>query len=898
MEILTLLKVWDLGFKMLRAVLLSMPLAIFADGVVMPDRYEILEDKNSTYIFSSEYKELLPSIKEYQDRVVAQYSSEFGFSFDDRLRVGLASQNNQIANAFSMQIPFNSQIFYGAGAGDIDYFCSTSWLKELILHETAHNFQLNPKESKASWLSHKVVGNTPVTFLGPLPLFPIPNMMINSFVLEGNSVLNESRFGIGGRLYSGYALAEVVSMAKADRIKPERMYNSTLDFPYGESYYLVGGFFQQFLAQKYGVKKVNSYFKIHSKQFFPFFTSSAFRATFGKTFKTLLSEFVDDIKTKHADFQTTKGKTVATSQLFVPINRTDKEIYTLIGDYKSYPKILQFDRDSKEVNFKRGAYRTGELFKIDNRYYTISSVKISPTKIKMGLIDDSGYLKEGSEGKIIQGYLTNNQAVYFDIPKSIDTPHIYIDGKFYDTSSSSVYINGDDLYYFKQNGHTRTLYKNRKPLFEYSGYYGFVADIAENGDIYFISLSLHGSTVYSYSNNQIKRVLQGDDIIEFKLINQNEALVATIGANNYSYKIVKLNPKVASIPKPDYSLEDKSTLVTKLSDPFTPKRDKIDSKEYNPIANLEYSSLEQFIGYSEYDGTIVNLKANFIDPLMQNSMGALFSANKKRVVGGVGYSSSAYALEFGAEGYLVAHNDDYDHSNERDNGYSAYLRLPFIATGYWRAKASLDYTKDFENIYRKPLSLSMDIDNIKQFGVSKYPNSLNSLNLFISQDRGDNSYGGSYSWEYGLAYQSFVSFDATYMRANVVDRNREKGIEINHNFGDIQSEQASISMPTIEHTKYAKELKVGTIGLYKTIDTPLYFFSFPISLQRESIYLKQRLYDIDFENESKKYNESTVGLESDFVFFNNFVAPIKFELLYNPDVKDSTQFRVLFSGEF
>ncbi|NOZ91098.1 MAG: hypothetical protein GXO60_07440 [Epsilonproteobacteria bacterium] len=872
--------------------------AIYAETVVVPDRYEIIDDENSSYIFSDEYRGVLPDIKEYQDRVIAQYSSEFGFNFDDKLRVGLASQNNQIANAFSTQIPFNSQLFYGAGAGEVDYFCSTSWLKGIILHETAHNFQLNPKESLSSRISHKIVGNTPFTFLGPLPIFPIPNIMINSFVLEGNAVLNESRFGIGGRLYSGYALAEIVSMAKADKIKPERMYNQTLDFPYSENHYLVGGFFQQFLARKYGVKRVNSYFKIHSKQFFPFFTSSAFKNTFGKTFKTLLKEFVDDVKTKHANFKATKGKTIATSQLFVPMNRTDREIYTLVGDYKSYPKILQFDKQSKQVSFKRGAYRTGEPFKIDNRYYTLSSVKTSPTKIKMGLIDDSAYLQKGSSGKVIQGYLSNNQTVYFDIPKSLDTPHIYIDGKFYDTSSSSVYINGDDLYYFKQNGHTRTLYKNKKPIFDYSGYYGFITDIGDDGSIYFISLTPHGSTAYSYSNGQIKRVALGDDVIEFKLINPNEALVATIGADEYKYQIIKINPTVASVPTPDYFLEDSSSLVTQSKDFSNNQNSKLKAKEYNPITNLEYSSLEQYMGYSDDEGGFLSLQANFVDPLMQNSLAVLLSADEESVVGGVGYSNNAHALEFGAEGYLVSHNDDYYHADERDNGYSAYLKLPLVATGYWRAFTTLDYTKDFDNIYRKPLSLSLDINNIKQFGVSKYPNSLNSLNLFISQDRGENSYGGSYSWGYGLPYQSFISFDATYMKSNTIDEYREKGIEINHNFGDIQTEKASISMPTIETTHYAKELKVGGIGVYKTIDAPLYFFSFPLSIQRESIYLKQKLYDIDFANENRKYSETTLGLESDFVFFNNFVAPIKFELLYNPDVKDQTQFRILMGMEF
>ncbi|MCK4440427.1 MAG: hypothetical protein KAU90_00380, partial [Sulfurovaceae bacterium] len=530
--------------------------------------------------------------------------------------------------------------------------------------------------------------------------------------------------------------------------------------------------------------------------------------------------------------------------------------------------------------------------------YTTSSVKISPTKIKIGLVDNSAYILDSSEGKAIQGFLSDGKAVYFDIEKSIETPHIYIDGNFYDTSSSSVLVHGDDLYYFKQNGHKRTLYKNKKPIFTYSGYYGFVIDIGSNGDIYFISLSSNGSTAYSYQNGQITRVTQGDDVIDFKLINPQEALVATIGADGYKYQIVKLTSNSAKIPMPDYSIEESNSKITQSNQPFKPQNSTLKSKEYYPLTNLEYSSLDQSMGYGEYEGFILNLQANFSDPLMQNSMGLLLSTNKQRIVGGVGYNNTAHQLEFGGTGYIVSHNSDYDSSDERDSGYSAYMKLPLVSTGYWRASTTLDYTKDFENIYRKPLSLSLDISNSKQFGISKYPNSLNEFDIFVSQDRGENSYGASYSWGYGLPWQTFVNVDGTYMKSNIVDANKEKGIEINHNFGDIQSEKASISMPTIEDTAYAKEVKVGEVGLYKTIDAPLYFFSFPISLQRESLYVKQKVYDIDFTNDNKIYNESTLGLESDFVFLNNFVLPIKFELLYNKDVKDQTMFRVLLDTEF
>lgn len=882
-----------------RIALLFLPLLMYGENIVVAEEnYNIIEDENNSYIFSKEYEPFMPLIREYQKDIIKRYNREFGFNFDDTLRTILASNNNQIANGFSTQFPFNMQVFYNAGISDIDYFCSSSWIKELMIHETAHNFQLNPKDNIVSDTAHKIVGNNPLVPVFFVPVFPVPNIMINSFLLEGNSVLNESRFGIGGRLYSGYALAELVVMAKAGKIKPNLLYNTTLNFPYSENYYLIGGFFQYFLAKKYGIKKVNGFFKNYSKQPFPFWVNSTFKETFGEDFEKLLGEFEQYIKDKYASFKVTNGDVIALSQIFVPMNSNEKEIYTLIGDKKSYPKILNLNKETKKVTFKRGAYKSGKVFKIDNKYYTISSAKVSPTKIKMGLVDRDSYLKKGTEGKVIQGFLSNSKVVYFDVLKSLDVPHIYIDGKFYDTSNSSVYVKGDDLYYFKQNDKTRTLYKNKKPLFSYIGYYGFVTDISENGDIYFISLTKNGSGAYSFVNNKIKKVASGDDIIDLKLINNKEALVITISNNGYKYQIIDLNPKPSSIPKPDIMFREQNNSSYNKSTKNIKKETIKKAKKYYPIDNLEFSYMNPYYGYSDSDGDIFGLSINFTDSLIENSFGLLFYSDKNKIVGGTEYINTQYPLEFGGRLYLVAYSYDYDSSNERDNGYWGFLNYPFLSTGYWKGSAKLEYTKDFDNIYRKPLVFSTDIDNIKQFGISKYPNSKNSLDIFISHDRGDNGYGGNYSFEYGLPYQSFISLDATYMKSNKVDAKKEKGIEINHNFGDIQTEKLAISMPNIEYTRYAKELKVGAVGAYKTFDTPLYFFSFPLSLQRESIYLKQRLYDIDFLNENKKYHETTLGVESDFVFFNNFVAPIKFEFLYNRDVEDKRVFRVFFSGEF
>ena len=870
---------------------------LFSSTIVVPDNYEIIEDNKATYVYGKEYQELIPAIKSYQKKVMHGYEKEFGLALDDRLRVGLASSNNQIANGFSTQIPFNSQLFYGAGASYIDYFCFSSWLKTLIIHETAHNFQLNPKNNIVSKTAHDIAGNTPVLFLGLFPLFPIPNVTESSFILEGNAVLNESRFGNGGRLFSGYALAEVVALAKAEKITPQLMYNSTLEFPYGEKFYLVGGFFQQFLVEHYGIKKVNGYFKEYSTQAFPFFTNSVFKEEFGKSFEVLLAEFVQEVQKKHEKAQTSKGELIATSQLFVPLNRDKDEIYTLIGDRKSAPQLLNFNRHSEKFTLRSSSWREGEVFKKEGQFYTQSSAKTSPVKIEMGLFDEAGYLKEGTGSKAIQGYLQNGKEVYFDVLSSLESPQVYVNNQFYTQSHSSVHIDKNDLYYFVQEGEKRTLFKNRTALYSFEGHYGFVCDVDTLGAIYFIGSSEHGSTVYKLEKGVVKRVHMADNIIDFKLINKQKALVATVTANGYEYRKILLTPTIKSTlfsPKVVATQKQDNRLFTKRM-----PTENLKAKDYNSLTQLEYSSLTPFFAYGDYEGLRVDAIATFVDPLWQNQFSLIGSHNKQRDIVGATYDNSTFRLEFGGAYYKVFKNSNYNNSDKRDDGYELYATYPWMEEGYWDVSSTLAYTKAYDNLYREPLTASLDISNRKQYGFSKYANALNALTLFASDDRDNSMYGGSYEYQHDLPWQSYVGVKGTYMKSDKVNVYEEKGIELADTFSDLQSDKATLDVPSFTFRTYAQEVKMAELSLAKVFDGSLYFYSFPLSLQREALYAKQRRYEIDYSSTlQKSYDETRVGLEFDLLFMHKFTIPLSIEWIHNKDVLDTNQGRILIGGSF
>jgi hypothetical protein len=235
-------------------------------------------------------------------------------------------------------------------------------------------------------------------------------------------------------------------------------------------------------------------------------------------------------------------------------------------------------------------------------------------------------------------------------------------------------------------------------------------------------------------------------------------------------------------------------------------------------------------------------------------------------------------------------------------GYDAYLNLPFIETGYLNAKTGLAYTEAYDNLYRKPLTFSVEVENAKQYGFSKYPNDYHKLELFATKDRESSILGGRYSFLHDVPFvaeQLYIGVEGTHLRSDEVNAFQERGIELTDTFASIQSDKATVNFPSFFGKTYAKEVKVAEVSLRKVMDGSLYAYSLPLSLQREAFYLKQRLYDIDFTNNfNKKYNETTVGFEADLLLFHKLSVPLSLEWLYNPNVLDKKQFRVLIGGSF
>ncbi len=858
-----------------------------------------LQSKNIEIIYTKDNLSFAKETASIEESLHDNYENFFNWKLDETLYVGLISDNNQIANGFSTQIPNNRQINYIGGTEGVDYFSSTSWLDTLLYHETAHNYQLNVKGDIVSQSLHAIFGN----LYSPLI---IPNLLENSFMLEGNAVLNESWHGNGGRLYSGRFKALTLLQAKDNQLKPEYLYNRKLAFPYGEIAYIQGGFYNLYMAKHYGLKRINSYFKRHSQDFmFPLYTDISMLDSVGHTFVDSVGDFERYEKNLAKDLVEVNGEIIAKSQFFSSLGNSKNEIFFITNESgRRAPELVIFNKQTKEITKHRDSYLSGKVLKVDGEYLTQGSMYTSPIRIKQGLFNANGYIKEGTDSKMIQGYLSTGQIVYFDVASSYSQPQLYVGNKFYSQVNSSVFIDKkDNLYYFKQKGKIRTLYKNKTALYSYRGFYGIVSGVDSKDNIYFVANSQLGSTLYRYSNATITRVSSGDNIVEARVINDKEVLLAAVGSQEYYYVINEMTQKQEQPYNTKLFFEDKAYygnkyIKNKRSQKIKKEEEFNLEEEYYSLFNMHYSSAQFSIG-SYMNDFIGNLNINFEDPLEQNSANLFISKDIDAIsVAGAGYSNAQYLLNYRIVGYGVI--DKGSKTDIRDSGIMANAKVPFLKKGYWSGALDMSYYQDYDTISREPLSVTLSLSEHEQYGVSFYANQHYGIQLYGVQEREDKIVGTNLIAKHDLPREFYIGAEGKYSISDADTNINKRGVKLS-SISSYDFDPSVINMASLSSSSYVQSAGYIGINLAKVLNFSAYFFTFPISLRRETLYTRYRYYDLaDFKDVHERVNEVKSGMTFATVFINNVTIPINVEYIYNDAsfVKDRTKFQFNFSSSF
>ena len=862
----------------------------FALSVSSDDKYKVYTAEKYTIVYTSEYKNEAKFIKKNIEEFLIQNDKSFAYSFDQPLRIVLISNNIQIPNAFSTQIPFNLGIYFNGGGDKNDYFSNSSWLITLFTHEMIHNYQTNAKKSKISQTLHKYLGNNFMPLFAGAPFFTIPNILLPTVLLEGNAVLNETLYGNGGRLYSGRLNALKNSLVFDNKITASRFINDHLSFPFTQEKYIVGGFYMQYLAFKYGINKVNEFFyaqSIHSIN--PLILDKTFRMHFNVGFEQTILDFVKFTKNKYKGYLELKQSKDSISSLDeVYLSKIDNKIYFITSDLKINKYLNIYDIKTKKMSKSNTTLANGKVFKVDDKLYSSTSDFISSKLYKNGLFDEDNMILPSTIGKSIQDIFKQNIS-YIDINSSFLNTKLYLNDKFYEEiSSSSLFDKNGNIYYFKQNGDIRELYKNKNKIYQFQGFYSKIVDI-DNGDIYFISNTKNGSGLYKYSSDKLILVNKSDNIIDAKVID-DEILVVNVTSNDYKIqKIQKDEIQNISIPiVENIKLEQKFDFSKDINSV------KLNGKDYNELSQLDFSFLYPSYSYSSKEGSSYMLNAIFMDPIMFNMLDIYAYKDYDKKLAGAKYINERY-IPFSVNLYNITREVEY--KNKRGYGANIEVYGPLIKKGREVLKISLKQYFDDKNKDKNPTSILLNHIYKEEFSLSDYQYILSDLKGVLKYDRGDSTYGLDYIASKHILNEFYVDIQLKSLKSSTNSLIDQRGIEVVDDILEKGLDDTNVFIDGIDSGFYVKNIDKASIGFSKTFYLNSYFSKFPLSLRKESVFVKYNHYEIQTTNKFK-IKESIAGIKFDLLYFHKLPIPTTIKYIENDYSKDDYKIRVTLGIEF
>jgi hypothetical protein len=878
---------------------------LFADFSVPFDSdsdYSKISTPNGQIIYSNEYQKEAFELSETANKMINEYAINYGFMLPNDVSMIIASSNDQIANAYSTQFPFNKMVLYNGGNSMIDYFVYSDWITAVFLHELSHNYQISAQKSDISKFAKKYFGSSGTLQFLPIPLFTFPNIAIPNFILEGNAVFNESRFGIGGRLFSGYSKAMFLSLLKKHKLDLKRVTNRHLSFPYMQEKYIVGGFFFQFLANKFGVEKSNKFFYNFSEKIInPLRLNDGFKKHFGQTFEQLFYEFLFSFKTKADEFRCLKNQkeavTVLKSQTQFDLTNDRQNIYIFTSDMKSQPQLFAFDKNSEKLKFI-GDKDYGRVFfdSQTNDYLFARSSYTDIRKIQFALWSDrTNDIVKNSESRLFLDKFNSNW-LYFDMKNSFKKPKLFYNDKFYDTVDSTArFDNKGNIYYFKNSdninkNYIRTLFKNKKALFHIKGFYSKVVDF-DRENIYFISYTKLGSSLYRYNekNKNIYLVFDFDNIIDARITSRNKFILNTINANGYEYILIKSDKKNQKIVKKlpfDEAFSDIVKFDTSIDTLLEEDINISKPEKYNAIFDIRFEKLAY--QYSSFYN-IFNL--SFEDPIGYNSFATNFylEHNNKSNIISFSYINKRY-LDFilGASKFNYVRDSKVYNLEDFEQFYtfSAYIGLPIFKKDTKEIKISLKSYNDKENIKNIPTIVTINYSNLNQYGYSMFANKVNYHSFATRYARKNFLFKMTNLYQTSFADEFFFRTKLETAYSQKVKPSQQKGVYLTSNGFEVAQDSTHIQFNALSGDYRTKSAIKLSPRLTKVLNYDLYSFELPIAIRREAIFgeYSRLYYNIEELSKEKYMDEWSVGVYFDVLFAHKYQPLIPVMLKYSHNI--------------
>jgi hypothetical protein len=849
----------------LSAAIFLFPLLLFS---VVPndDEYFIAKTPYGTIIYAQGDENLSQSTAASWRLLRERYDKEFGYALDNPTLM-LTSSKNQIANAWASSTPLLSMQYYAGGVGMLNYFGYVDWVQTLLAHEGAHLYQLDAKNE----VMYELFGRNYMPFFAGIPLWTFPNLFLPDLFLEGNAVFNETRITGWGRLNGGRHKALFLVLLKADLLDTTRALNNHIFFPYLEEKYIVGGYFQAYLASQYGVDRVNSFFRTNSRRFInPFLLNKSFYLHFGADFNTLFNRFLSSYRADADRFVLQKGESLSQSQIDAPLGGDEEALFIYESDGKTYADVLILDRQTLQTERVRGSFSRGKPFCFAGECFTASALYTSTERIETSLFDKDREPLKSFNGKAVND-IRKTRTLYFKTDESFKKAVLYDQNRRVgEVASYALYGYDGAVYSVRHEDGSRVFYRDADRLFSIKTE-AFLSDVLPNGDLLFTAPTFNGNGLFIFSEGRLSRLGNGDNIIDAKWVKENLYLLETITAEGYETLLVGLEKNNDRPVRFDYGGEEALDFEKAAAE-------NLDAVPYNALLNLRFSYFYPTIGFSE-DGTVGSADFLFVDPLEFNTLTLSYAHNADgEDIGRASYENRRYRLFYGAQGYF---NSDNDNKNEREFG--ADIHAGYLIDQDNTSQTSVIVRKLFDPNDREnaPLIASIRYDYALYYPFA--PENETALSLSISgrrNERGEQeelSYGAKAEMRQRLFSRIYLLLGAKYSRSD------SYYVLLEESPADI-ADEINFELLRLPYRYRTDRIFGYKAALSAAIDTPVYSSVIPIGLHRikpsiayERLELGKKGYQIE---------EKNAAVEFDMLFAHRFDFSLRATYIQNSETSD------------
>jgi len=347
--------------------------------------------------------------------------------------------NTDIANGIATVFPEKYIIIFVVPPESESFIGNfDNWLRTVLIHEYTHILQLD-MVSGIPKIIRSIFGRAPLPFC-------FPNLFHPMWFIEGTAVFSETEFTSRGRgKASDWNMLLRTAILENKFLPIDQATGALVAWPGGNSHYLFGNKFFEYLKEKYGEKNLIKLNKRASRTLLPYFTDWIFKKTYRKTsvylwkewkkekeeeFNSLRKKMVQGTKgrevqiTNHGYFIfgprfSPNGKNIAYSTLnphsFPEIRIYDLEInkdYSLTDRYLG--NYLCWTKNGKGIIFSQMEYYKNFYLYSDLYLYEFNEKKIS--RLTEGLrLRDPDLSPDGKKIVTIRSYLGINDLVIIDL---------------------------------------------------------------------------------------------------------------------------------------------------------------------------------------------------------------------------------------------------------------------------------------------------------------------------------------------------------------------------------------------------------------------------------------------------------------------------------------------------